>query len=244
MRSANNQYNVALHRLVQSAIRTSRDHVWDYEHIGRRVGAVVHTAEGAGRIEVVVVAPIGSVADMAVAVADHNLAEAAAGSIVAVVVLDLDKKETSATVDRLVNEAAGLGAGEEVCYILLVLVDKGTRARHMEPAQVVGHKATEAGLVTQGAEGVVVVQAAHRVRVAVPGIAMAAAGRRCSLQQRTMLSCRRVAWCCGWRVWLQTDRVLRQLLFKQWGWSRKTKAGGGILKSLQEPRGCGARDKE
>ena len=51
----------------------------DYEHIGRRVGAVVHTAEGAGRIEVVVVAPIGSVADMAVAVADHNLAEAAAG---------------------------------------------------------------------------------------------------------------------------------------------------------------------
>ena len=169
----------------------------DYEHIGRRVGAVVHTAEGAGRIEVVVVAPIGSVADMAVAVADHNLAEAAAGSIVAVVVLDLDKKETSATVDRLVNEAAGLGAGEEVCYILLVLVDKGTRARHMEPAQVVGHKATEAGLVTQGAEGVVVVQAAHRVRVAVPGIAMAAAGRRYSQQQRTMLSCRRAAWCCG-----------------------------------------------
>jgi hypothetical protein len=173
--------------------------MWDYEHIGRRIGAVVHTAEGAGRIEVVVVAPTGSVVDIAVAVADHNLAEAAAGSIVAVVVLGLDKKETLVIVDRLVNEAVGLGAAEEVCYILLVLADKETRARHMEPEQVVGRKATEAELVTQGAKGVVVVQAAHRARVAVPGIAMAVAGRRCSQrqQQRTMLSCRRAAWCCG-----------------------------------------------
>jgi hypothetical protein len=171
--------------------------VWDYEHIGRRVEAVVHTAEGVGRIGVVAVVPIGSVADMAVAVADHNPAGVAAGSIVAVVVPGLDKKVTLVTVGRLVNEAVDLGAAEEVCYILFVLVDKEKRARRMAPEQVVGCKVTEAGLVTQGAEGVVVVQAAHRVRVAVPGIAMAAAGRRYSQQQRTMLSCRRAAWCCG-----------------------------------------------
>lgn len=173
-------------------------HTADLEvgHIGRRTEAVVHTAEGAGRIEVVAVVPIGSVVDMAVAV-DHNPAEVAAGSIVAVVVLGLDKKETLVTVGRLVNEAAGLGAAAEVCYILLDLVDRETRARHREPEQVVGRRVTEAGLVTQAAEGVVVVQAAHKARVAVPGIAMAVAGRRCSQQQRMMLSCRRAAWCCG-----------------------------------------------
>ena len=170
-----------------------------YEHIGRKVGAVVRTAGVAGRIEVVAVAPTGSVVDMAVAVAAHNPVEVVAGSIVAVVVLGPDKKETSVTVGRLVNEAVGLGAAEVVCYILLVLVDRETRARHMEPGRVAGRKVIEAGLVTPAAEGVVVVQAAHRARVAVPGIAMAAAGRRCSQrqQQRTMLSCRRAAWCCG-----------------------------------------------
>ena len=177
--------------------------MWDYEHIGRRTEAVVHTAEGAGRIEVVAVVPIGSVVYMTVAV-DHNPAEVAAGSIVAVVVLGLDKKETLVTVGRLVNEAAGLGAAEEACYILLALVDREMRARHREPEQVVGRRVTvvgrrvtEVGLVTQAAEGVVVVQAAHKARVAVPGIAMAVAGRRCSQQQRMMLSCRRAAWCCG-----------------------------------------------
>lgn len=49
-----------------------------YEHIGRKVGAVVRTAGVAGRIEVVAVAPTGSVVDMAVAVAAHNPVEVVA----------------------------------------------------------------------------------------------------------------------------------------------------------------------
>lgn len=103
--------------------------MWGYEHIGRRVEAVGHTA-AVGHIEAVVAVPTGFVADTA---ADRIPGEVAAGSTVAVVVLDPGKRETLVIADRLENEVAARAAAGEACYILPVLEDRGTTARHMGP---------------------------------------------------------------------------------------------------------------
>jgi len=203
--------------------------VWDHEHIGHKVA--VHTAEEAGHIGVVVAAVVGptgpaAVAGMAVA---HNLGEVAVDSIGSVVVLGLDTVTwaTWVAAGNQETEAAGqVVVVAAVCYILLALAleDREMRVRHRAPA--VDRKVTAAELAIRGAKVKVVVRAAAgsgRMEQG-PVLGIVVADRRCRRPRMTMLSSRRAAWWCGWRVWLQTGVVSRQLLFKQWGRSSKARS--------------------
>lgn len=101
-------------------------------------------------------------------------------------------------------EAVGLVEGEEAYYTPVALVGRVTRAHHTEPEWVVVCKVTAAGLATQGARAVAVVQVpagfGHTEVVAQDTVM---ADRRCSYRQGSrMRSSRRAALCCGWRLWL------------------------------------------
>lgn len=184
--------------------------MWDHEHIGHKV--VVHTAEEAGHIGAAVAAVVGPTGPAAVAgmaAVAHNPEEVAVGPIGSVVVLGLDTVTWATWVAAGIQETEAAGqvvAAAAVYYILLALAleDREMRVRHRGP--VVDRKVTAAELAIRGAKVKVVVRAAAgsgRMEQG-PVLDIVVADRRCRRPRMTMLSSRRAAWWCGWRVWLQT----------------------------------------